>query len=166
MLRKLHARHPDVTVLPIPTAHELQLQFIKWVLERPHIPPLASPASSGFYTDIFGVRPQPELGPGFFNEDHESDNREISPSLSTHQPPSHGTGFSMKNTCQANGPLARLNPKNVDPIWSLSSLLLKSAVVSCFATPRWPKVAPASLLASSNQEITGTHIDHYWEHLI
>ena len=94
MLRKLHARHPDVPVPHTPTPRELQLQFIKWLLARPHISPLASPASSGFYTDMFGVRPQPgQRGSGFFDEHHASDERAIRPPSTTHQSPLQKTGF-------------------------------------------------------------------------
>jgi hypothetical protein len=41
----------------IPTADELQIQFITWLLGHPELPLLVSPASSGFYNEVWGLLP-------------------------------------------------------------------------------------------------------------
>ena len=80
---------------------------------------------------MFGVRPQPELGPGFFDEDHESDKREISPSFSTHQPPSHGTGFFDEEYVSGKRPaspseseIRRPNLASVLPVFEIGSRVM------------------------------------------
>jgi hypothetical protein len=53
-MQKLEVRHPEFGPQPVPTPEDLQMQFIQWLLARPHIPPLAAPANSGFYDEVFG----------------------------------------------------------------------------------------------------------------
>jgi hypothetical protein len=61
---------------PVPSPEELQMQFIKWIGARPDLPPLISPASSGFYDDMYGgMQPQymnypRQSGTGFFDEEY------------------------------------------------------------------------------------------------
>jgi hypothetical protein len=69
---------------PVPDPEDLQMQFIKWILARPHLPPLISPASSGFYDDMYGgSQPKyminPDLsrqsGTRFFDEEYVAGQR-------------------------------------------------------------------------------------------
>ncbi len=53
-MQALHERHPHIPLRTIPSPEDLHMQFIQWIVNRPHIPPLAAPASSGFYDDIYG----------------------------------------------------------------------------------------------------------------
>jgi hypothetical protein len=69
IMDKRHARHPEFGVQPVPTPEDLQMQFIKWLLARPHIPPLAAPASSGFYDEVFNCgNRNASLNSNFFDD--------------------------------------------------------------------------------------------------
>ena len=55
--RQLKARRLKNLPIPsrrIPTAEELQVQYITWLLEQPAVPLLSSPISSGFYSAVWG----------------------------------------------------------------------------------------------------------------
>ena len=65
-------RMRDIPSRRIPTADELQIQFVTWLLTQPHLPLLISPASSGFYSAVWGDTPAPSAGTGFFDEEYVS----------------------------------------------------------------------------------------------
>ena len=55
--RQLKARRLKNLPIPprrIPTAEELQGQYVTWLLEQPAVPLLSSPLSSGFYSAVWG----------------------------------------------------------------------------------------------------------------
>jgi hypothetical protein len=61
-----------------PTSEELQMQFVQWLLEQPHLPLLVSPESSGFYDAVYGRQPKPDGGTGFFDDEYVSGKRKSS----------------------------------------------------------------------------------------
>ena len=63
LLRRQILRQPSRRPKTIPTADELQLQFVKWLLKRPELPLLVTPASSGFYEAVYGCSMQPPPRP-------------------------------------------------------------------------------------------------------
>ncbi len=72
-------KNKDIPPQRIPTADELQIQYVTWLLERPTLPILLAPASSGFYEDLYGcsmqprpltTAPQPSSGTGFYDEEY------------------------------------------------------------------------------------------------
>jgi hypothetical protein len=79
-------RMRDIPSRRIPTADELQIQYVTWLLERPTFPLLLEPASSGFYEDVYGCSmpprlmptvPQPTSGTGFFDEEYIAGTRRL-----------------------------------------------------------------------------------------
>ena len=79
-------RMRDIPSRRIPTADELQIQYVTWLLERPTFPLLLAPASSGFYEDVYGCSmpprlmptvPQPTSGTGFFDEEYIAGTRRL-----------------------------------------------------------------------------------------
>ena len=68
-------RMVDIPSRRIPTSEELQNQFIKWLLERPTLPLAVSPASSGFYDEVYGPIPTRVPTSGFFDEDYVAGRR-------------------------------------------------------------------------------------------
>ena len=76
LLQKLKVRHPEFEPKTVPPHEELQMQFVKWLLERPTLPLLVAPASSGFYDEIYGYTP-PRLqnSSGFFDEEYVAGRR-------------------------------------------------------------------------------------------
>jgi hypothetical protein len=75
LLQKLKIRHPNYEPKTVPPHEELQMQFVKWLLERPTLPPLVAPASSGFYDEIYGYTPPPAQKSGFFDEEYVAGRR-------------------------------------------------------------------------------------------
>ncbi len=43
------------------------MQFVKWLLERPTLPLLVAPASSGFYDDVYGYNPSSLTDSGLYD---------------------------------------------------------------------------------------------------
>ena len=99
-LRRQIARRPSIRPRTIPTADELQIQYVTWLLERPTLPLLLEPASSGFYETIYEchITPKPDTalsepkrGTGFFDEEYVG-------GLRCHSP--HDTSSTILNPAQ------------------------------------------------------------------
>ena len=75
-LRRNFAGKANTPSRRIPTADELQIQFVTWLLEQPEVPLLVSPASSGFYEATYGNRPTPTAGTGFFDDEYVAGKRQ------------------------------------------------------------------------------------------
>jgi hypothetical protein len=41
-MQELHERHPHIPLQTIPSPQDLHMQFIQWIVNKPHIPPLAA----------------------------------------------------------------------------------------------------------------------------
>ena len=65
----------------IPTADELQIEFVTWLLAKPDLPLLVAPASSGFYSETYGYRiPLPDVratSSGFYDEEYVAGKRTL-----------------------------------------------------------------------------------------
>ena len=72
LLQKLQVQHPQFEPKIVPPHDALQMQFVKWLLERPTLPLLVAPASSGFYDETYGYTPPrvppSEVNSGFFDD--------------------------------------------------------------------------------------------------
>ena len=73
LIRRQYAGRKDILSRRIPTADELQIQFVTWLIDQPNLPLLSAPVSSGFYSAIYGIcKPPPSSGTGFFDEEYVS----------------------------------------------------------------------------------------------
>jgi hypothetical protein len=71
LIRRQYAGREDILPRRIPTADELQIQFVTWLLDQPNLPLLSAPASSGFYSAVYGIcKPPPSSGTGFFDDEY------------------------------------------------------------------------------------------------
>ena len=95
----------------IPTADELQIQFVMWLLDRPELPMLVSPASSGFYDEVYGThkpttqKPTPS-GTGFFDDEYVGGKRiynapNVRDTLTTTLNPANRDSPSYNDVCTA-----------------------------------------------------------------
>ncbi len=68
-------QHPQFEPKTVPPREELQMQFVKWLLERPTLPLLVASASSGFYDEVYGYTPPRVVNSGFFDEEYVAGKR-------------------------------------------------------------------------------------------
>jgi hypothetical protein len=82
-MTKRQASHPHLRYATVPSPEKLEIMFENWLSKRNNLPPFKSPASSGFYDEVFGGlgKTPTFVSSGFFDEEYNNGKRVVSPSF-------------------------------------------------------------------------------------